>query len=126
MGDGLCFESRALRERSPHCGAGLFVHRFAFAGLKFLGVRRGSVNQKQRARTPVLHSICRGEREHERGTGNEFVSWRAGKPATFLSGEAAAKGSLGVAGRSPRDLFPKRHALKVRLPLKFIARVIVR
>ena len=33
-----------------------------------------------------------------------------------FSSEAAAKDSLGEAWRSPRDLSPKRRALKVRFP----------
>ena len=54
----MCFESRATRDSSPHCGTGVLARRFAFACSKFWRRVTGlSQNQRQRARTPVLHSI---------------------------------------------------------------------
>ena len=71
--EGLCFEIRAMRNRSPHCGTGVLARRFVFTGLEFWSVWRGSVKATGEGARFTFGERAKGERRKakgERRTGN--------------------------------------------------------
>ena len=86
--NGLCFESRARRDSSPHCGTGVLARRFAFAGLKFWWCVVGSVKSNGRGRPFCIRSRP-GERRTSTSTSTTTIVFQPPnpEPQTPVNGE---------------------------------------